>query len=125
MECWVRVRTARSLSRSMFVARVHGQSMEPGVPDGALCLFRHFPSGAAPSPRQLDGRRVVAQLLRGGEEVGAGAFTLKRLQVAKLDAEGNPQRVDLLPDNPAAEVLHVDPSQGNLSVVAELLEVLG
>ena len=122
---WVRIRTARSLNRAMFVARVHGQSMEPGVPDGALCLFRHFPGGASPSPSQLDGRRVVAQLLRGGEEAGAGAFTLKRLQVAGRDAEGNAERVDLLPDNPAADVLHVDPSHGNLSIVAELLEVLG
>lgn len=121
---WVRVRTVRRLDRSMFVARVSGQSMEPGVPDGSLCLFRGFPAGVAPSPTQLDGRRVVVQLVRGGEDLGAASFTLKRLRIVSRDLEGNAKVLDLLPDNPRAETLHVDADTGQIAIVAELLEVL-
>ena len=107
---WVQVRTARRLDRSMFVARVAGQSMEPGVPDGSLCLFRHFPGGVAPTPLQLDGRRIVAQLVRGGEDSGAGSFTLKRMHVVEVDAEGHARIIELLPDNPKAATIRLDGS---------------
>ena len=77
--------------------RVSGRSLEPGVPDGSWCLFRGFPADNAPKPRQLDGRRVVVQLLRGGDGPEAGAFTLKRLRVDALDEEGHAKEIELLP----------------------------
>jgi SOS-response transcriptional repressor LexA len=108
----------------MFAARVSGQSMEPGVPDGSWCLFRGFPGGTAPNTRQLDGRRVVVQLLRGGEGSEAGAFTLKRLRVDAVDEEGNAKEIELLPDNPKSSPIRIRPESGEMTVVAELLEVL-
>ena len=44
MECeqegWVRVPEKLRMSEGMFVAQVVGQSMEPRIPDGSLCVFR-------------------------------------------------------------------------------------
>ncbi len=44
----------------MFVARIAGQSMEPKIPDGSLCVFRHGVTGS----RQ--GRLVLVERLGGG-----------------------------------------------------------
>jgi Peptidase S24-like len=42
---WTRVKSTHPIDRSMFVARVVGESMEPGVPDGSWAIFRMFPAG--------------------------------------------------------------------------------
>ena len=52
----VEVETARSLRAGMFVAQVVGHSMEPGIPDGAYCLF------ASPVTGTRQGKTVLVQL---------------------------------------------------------------
>jgi type I site-specific restriction-modification system R (restriction) subunit len=50
------VQTRRRLRRGMFVARVEGRSMEPAIPDGALCLF------SAPVEGTRQGKTVLEML---------------------------------------------------------------
>lgn len=43
---WIRVPEGTRTSQDMFVARVVGRSMEPRIPDGSLCVFRHGVAGS-------------------------------------------------------------------------------
>lgn len=119
---WARV-TRRPLEADMFVARVVGHSMEPGIPDGAWGLFRSFPADGQPSPTSLDGRRVVARLASRSDPE-TGAYTLKRWRVTKV-AGGEIQEVALRPDNKTLQPLVVTPADGDVRVVAEYLETVG
>ena len=47
-EDWVRAPESLRLTADMFVARVVGRSMEPLIPDGSLCVFRHGVVGSPP-----------------------------------------------------------------------------
>jgi type III restriction enzyme len=122
---WMHVQVGRRLSKGMYVSRVEGRSMEPGVPAGSWCLFRHYPPGSAPSPLALSGKRVVVQLRDDEATSDGGAFTLKRLQVRELDEDGSAKVVSLVPDNPLFEERRVDRNASDLAIVAELLEVIG
>lgn len=121
---WMRVEVGRQLTSDMFVAKVLGHSMEPGIPDGSWCLFRAFSTGAPP-PMALDGRRVVAELRDSSDPDTGGAYTLKRWRVAGRSIGGEVTTVTLSPDNPAHKALHLTPADGDLRVVAEFLEVVG
>jgi len=121
---WALVKTARSLDPSMFVARVVGHSMEKGVPDGSYCLFRRFEAGTAPSATALDGRRLVVELREGAESDLGGRYTLKRWRVVAMDLEGAVTEIELRPDNRSYKTIHLRQSDGEIRVVAELLEVL-
>lgn len=118
---WMRVRSGRRLHKSMFVARIEGRSMEPGVPAGSWCLFRSYASGA-PSTQALDGRRLLVQLRRQGLE--EAAFTLKRLRVTALDENGDVREVELSPDNPAFSATRATAGPDELVVLAELVDVV-
>ena len=97
---WARVRARQDpLNRRTFVARVLGESMEPGVRDGSWAIFRAFPAGSAPSPTALDGRRVVVELRDEEDPDTGGRYTLKRWRVARLSPEGHLEEVELCPDN--------------------------
>ena len=121
---WVRVRSSRRFDKTMFAARVVGHSMEPGVPSGSWALFREYAAGAAPSPVQLDGRRVVVQLREGSDPETGGAYTLKRLRVVSRDEQGAVNAVSLAPDNRAFATRQLAEGDGDVRIVAELLEVL-
>lgn len=122
---WMRPQAGRRLGRGMYVAKVEGRSMEPGVASGSWCLFRGFEAGRAPSPVALDGRRVVVQLRGSGEETGGGTYTLKRLRVRARDSEGAAARVELAADNPLFPDRVLEASSEDVRIVAELLEVVG
>jgi hypothetical protein len=94
------------------------------VPDGSYCLFRAFAAGDAPSPTGLDGRRVVVELREGAEAELGGRYTLKRWKVAAFAADGGVAEVELRPDNSAYRTLRLSAADGELRVVAELLEVI-
>jgi hypothetical protein len=121
---WALVKTRRALDASMFVARVVGQSMEAGVPDGSYVLFRRFDAGAAPSATALDGRRVVVELREGAQSDLGGRYTLKRWRVVAMDSEGAVSEIELRPDNRAYKGIRMRQSDGEIRVVAELLDVL-
>ncbi len=80
--------------------------------------------GAATEASQLDGRRVVVQLRAGADEETGGAFTLKRLKIAKLDENGAAREVSLAPDNRTFRARTLSDAEADVRIVAELLEVL-
>ena len=121
----VHAKTRRALDATMFVVQVVGKSMEDGVPDGSTCLFRAFEAGTAPTAIALDGRRVVVELREGAESDLGGRYTLKRWHVAKLERNGRVTEVELRPDNLPYQSIRLRPADGEIRVVAELLEVLG
>jgi type III restriction enzyme len=120
---WARV-AWRPLEAEMFVAKVVGRSMEPGIPAGAWGLFRSFPADGQLSPTSLDERRVVARLASKADPE-TGAYTLRRWKVTKIAAGGEIQEVTLRPDNKAFQPLVIALADGDVWVVAEYLETIG
>lgn len=121
---WMRVQVGRRLGKGMYIAKVEGRSMEPGVPAGSWCLFRHYPPGSAPSPLALNGRRVVVQLHEPEDTREGGSYTLKRLKVRECDEDGAARVVSLVPDNPLFEEHRFDCDAKDITILAELLEVV-
>lgn len=121
---WARVKRTRPIDRSMFVARIVGESMEPGVPDGSLAIFRTFPGGAAPAPTALDGRRVIVQLRDDEDPDTGGRYTFKRWRVTKLSADGGVEEIELRADNPAFRAQRFRAQDGEMRVVAEFVEAV-
>ena len=105
----------------MFVAQVAGRSMEPLVPDGAYALFR------APVEGTRQGKTVLVQL-RGAVDPETGArYTLKRYDSERVAAgeSWRHARITLKPANPEfAPIVLTAADEGDLTVVAELVEVL-
>ncbi|KYF61556.1 hypothetical protein BE11_12820 [Sorangium cellulosum] len=121
---WARVKTSRPIDRSMFAARIVGESMEPGAPDGSWAIFRRFLAGSAPAPTALDGRRVIVELRDDEDPDTGGKYTFKRWRVTKLDAAGGVEEVELCADNPAFKARRFRAHDGEMRVVAELVELV-
>jgi hypothetical protein len=119
---WVRV-PHRPLDPSMFIAKVDGHSMEPGIPNGAWGIFRTFSDGYQPSPTAIDGRRVLVRL-ESKTDPETGAYTLKRWKIGKFGVGGEVLEVLLRPDNKVFKPLLVK-ADGDVRVVAEYLETVG
>lgn len=118
---WVVVERRGRLD-GMFAAYVSGRSMEPLIPDGALCLFRRNPAGT----RQ--GRIVLVQDRRIMDPDTGGSFTVKRYQrMTEVTEEQSRENVivHLLPENPDYEpIVLTAVLEGEVIVVAEFVEVL-
>jgi SOS-response transcriptional repressor LexA len=96
-EQWVEARIPgrRTLSEDLFIVRVSGHSMEPDIPDGALCVFRSYYGGSRKNGIFIVQR--IATLDEGGE------FTLKRYSSQK-EVRGDSWRhtqITMHPENPA------------------------
>ena len=120
-EDWLRAPENLRLTPDMFVARVVGRSMEPLIPDGSLCVFRHGVAGS----RQ--GKLVLIQN-RAASDSG-GEFTVKRYTSLKVGTEEGwrHERIRLEPLNPEFEAWDLDPSEledGPYRVRGEFLRVL-
>jgi SOS-response transcriptional repressor LexA len=117
-EGWEEVQGDLTLTEQMFVAKIAGQSMEPRIPDGSLCVFRAGVTGS----RQ--GRLVLVEAL------GRGAndrYTVKRYRSKKKAADdGNwtHERITLEPLNPAFEAWNLDKDEDGYRIVAEFVAVL-
>lgn len=114
-ESWVKVDAAARALPGAFVARVVGKSMEPRVPDGALCLFRR------PAPGNRQGRVFLVQVQSAGSPDDGGSYLLK---LVERHGDGNNEHVLLRSLNPAFAPLRVDPQRQRVDVVAELVRVL-
>ena len=118
---WVEVDSARRLRPGMFVAQVTGRSMEPMVPDGAYALFR------SPVEGTRQGKTVLVQL-RGVVDPETGAqYTLKRYESERIATSDSWRhaKITLKPMNPEfAPIVLTGEDDGDLTVVAELMEVL-
>ena len=121
---WVVPRTSRPLAEGMFVAQVVGRSMEPGIPDGAWCLFQ------SPVTGSRQGRVVLVQHQSIQDPEAGGSYTVKRYESEKEPGgeDGDAWRhkvIRLLPENPDFDpIVLTEVDEDDVSVVAELLEVL-
>jgi transcriptional regulator with XRE-family HTH domain len=101
-----------------FIAQVHGRSMAPTVPSGALALFH------SPVVGPLEGRVVAAEWREHADPETGGAYVLKRVGSLEPRAGGGLQ-LRLRSDNPEFAPLFVDAEDTSaLRVVAELERVL-
>jgi transcriptional regulator with XRE-family HTH domain len=116
---WIRLKGARqSQLTGRFVAQVHGRSMAPAVPNGALVLFR------GPVIGPLEGRVVVAEWRDHADPETGGAYVLKRVGSVESRAGGGLQ-LTLRSDNPDFPPLFVGAEDtSELRIVAELERVL-
>lgn len=120
-EDWVRAPENLRLTKDMFVALVVGHSMEPLIPDGSLCVFRHSVVGS----RQ--GKLLLIRQ-KGASESG-GEFTIKRYTSQKSSTEDGwrHEQIRLEPLNPEFEAWNLNASEledGPYRVLGEFLGVL-
>ncbi len=120
-EQWVRVPENLRLTSDMFVGRVVGRSMEPLIPDGSLCIFRHTVVGSR------YGKLLLIQQV-GASESG-GEFTVKRYTSRKAETEDGWRHagIRLEPLNPEFPAWDLDPSDlddGPYRVQGEFIRVL-
>jgi phage repressor protein C with HTH and peptisase S24 domain len=116
-EEWLETPADLKLDDDMFVARIQGQSMEPKIPDGSLCVFRRGVVGS----RQ--GRLV---LVRNSELADDNQYTVKRYRSEKqVSEEGFVQtRIRLESLNPVYPSWDLDQDAEKYQVVAEFVRVL-
>jgi len=116
-EEWVETPPDLRLDDHMFIARIQGQSMEPRIPDGSLCVFRKNVVGSR------NGRMV---LVRNSELADENQYTVKRyLSEKKVGEEGFEQtRIRLESLNPAYPSWDLDEDSEKYQVVAEFVQVL-
>jgi SOS-response transcriptional repressor LexA len=118
---WVSIESRQRLRPGMFVAQVSGKSMEPAIPDGACCLFR------APVAGTRQGKTVLVQLRDATDPETGQRYTVKRYESEKATRGDSwrHERITLKPVNPDfAPLVLTDTVEGQVNVVAELLEVL-
>jgi SOS-response transcriptional repressor LexA len=119
---WVAVDSKRRLRPGMFVAQVAGKSVEPTISDSSYCLFR------APVIGTRQGKIVLVQLRNAIDPDNGERYTVKRYQSEKV-TDGDSwrhTRITLKPINPDFQPIEITGSEeGELQVVAELVEVLG
>ena len=119
---WVAVESRHRLRKGMFVAQVVGKSMEPAIRDGTWCLFR----GPVEGTRQ--GKTVLVQLRDATDPETGQRYTVKRYASEKV-RDGDSWRhhkITLKPINPNFEpIVLTGADEGDLVVIAELVEVLG
>ena len=119
---WVAVESRHRLRKGMFVAQVVGKSMEPAIADGAWCLFR------APVGGTRQSKTVLVQLRDGADPETGQRYTVKRYR-SKKAKEGDSwrhEKITLEPVNPDFEpIVLTGADEGELQVIAELLDVLG
>jgi type I restriction enzyme R subunit len=119
---WVAVDPKHRLRPGMFVAQVIGKSMEPAIPDGSYCLFR------APVTGTRQGKIVLVQLRDATDPDNGERYTVKRYLSEKVTAGDSWRhaRITLKPINPDFQPIELTGAEeGELQVVAELVEVLG
>ena len=119
---WVAVDSRHRLREGMFVSLVVGRSMEPTIPDGSYCLFR------APVEGSRQGKIVLVQLRDIADAETGERYTLKRYRSEKsaLGDSWRHARITLEPVNSDFDpIILTAADDGQLKVIAELVEVLG
>jgi SOS-response transcriptional repressor LexA len=77
IEDWIEVHSGKPLGRDEFVLRIEGRSMEPEIPDGALCVFKRYRAGSRAN------QIVLVQRVTGFDE--GGEVTIKRYSSSKRE----------------------------------------
>ncbi len=114
-EGWEEVPPDLRITDDMFIARIEGRSMEPKIPDGSLCVFRHGVAGSR------NGRLVLVEAL--GEN---DRYTVKRYRSEKRRSEDgwSHERIVLEPLNPEFSAWELDREEERYRVIAEFVRVL-
>jgi uncharacterized protein len=116
---WVEPPSGRRPTMDLFIAQVHGESMNRLVPNGAWCLFRSNPAGTR------NGKIVVVQLSDYSDPDTGAAFTVKRYESIKAQS-GTNVLIRLKPEStmPGYDAIEITPDEQRVRVIAELLQVL-
>ena len=114
---WIEAPENLRLTPDMFVAEIAGHSMQPLIPDGSLCVFRH---GVAGSRQE---RLVLAESL---DAIGNNKYAVKRYQSTKAATEEGwrHERIRLESLNPEYPSWDLDPDEEKYRIVAEFVRVL-
>lgn len=111
-EGWIEAPEDLRLSTDMFVAQIAGHSMEPRIPDGALCVFRYGVVGSR------TGRLVLAEQR---DATGDNRYAVKRYH-SEMTASGKSVTLESLnrdyPDWP------LDPDEDKYRILAEFVGLL-
>lgn len=108
----------RRTTVGLFLAQVHGTSMEPLISDGAWCLFRQ------PVAPPLLGRIMLVRTDPSGEG-DAGTCQIKRIGALELAADSEGVRVRLDSLNPGVPPIEVRAAgEAELQVLGEFVEVV-
>ena len=117
-EGWEEAPPELRLTHSMFVARIAGRSMEPGIPDGSLCVFRAGVTGSR------EGRLVLVEYLGGGAN---DRHTVKRYHSSKRQRPDGTWEHDVIrmePLNPEFEAWELRAEEDRFRIAAEFVQVL-
>ncbi|MFL6416953.1 MAG: S24 family peptidase [Bryobacteraceae bacterium] len=116
-EEWLEVPADLRLDDDMFVAEIRGQSMEPKIPNGSLCVFRRNVVGSR-------NNRLV--LVRNSELADDNQYTVKRYKSEKRVTEDGfvQTRIRLESLNPGFPSWDLDPEEDKYQIVAEFVRVL-
>lgn len=120
---WIAWDGARKFERGMFVARVFGRSMEPGIPHGSYCLFRPCTAAGA------EGRKVLVAHSGIKDPEHEGQFTVKVWTVDKPRADGGAERYARIvlksTNEEFPEIVLTPADSGEVRVVGEVVGVVG
>ena len=113
-EAWIEAPEDLRLTPDMFIAEIVGHSMEPLIPDGALCVFRAGVTGSRA------GRLVLA------EDRQANAYAVKRYKSEKMQSDEGwrHERIRLESLNPDYPSWDLDPDEEKYRIIAEFVRVL-
>ncbi|MGP0075116.1 MAG: helix-turn-helix transcriptional regulator [Bryobacteraceae bacterium] len=114
---WIEAPEDLRLAPDMFVAQIAGHSMEPLIPDAALCVFRYSVTGSR------DGRLVLIENRASG---GNDQYTVKRYRSQK-EVSGDQWRhgrIWLESLNPEYPSWDLDPDEEKYRILAEFVRVL-
>jgi phage repressor protein C with HTH and peptisase S24 domain len=122
-EGWIEAPENFRLEPDMFVAEIAGHSMEPRIPDGSLCVFRHGVAGSR------EGRLVLVEDLETG---GNNRYAVKRYKSTKVATESGEfdtgawrhSRIRLESLNPEYPSWDLDPEEAKYRILAEFVRVL-
>ncbi len=122
---WVQLPEHIRPRRGLFVAQVVSRSMNRRIPEGAWCVFELLPEGSR------DGKVVVVRHPNIHDDELGGHYTIKVYRSEKeLSADGTwrHRRLRLEPrstDAGYAPIVFEDLEEGEVKIIAELVEVLG
>ena len=124
---WFPVEPAGRFSPGHFVVRATGRSMEPRIPDGALCLFEASPDGSPPAGSR-QGQIVLAEHLDAFDPGTAAAFSIKRYSSVKSFAPDGTwvhESVTLSPVNPDYPPIEIPPDRADsFRIVARFVRLI-
>jgi len=117
-EGWEEAPSGFTPTPAMFVARVVGQSMQPRIPDGSLCVFRAGVTGSR------EGRLVLVEYDGGGANDRHTIKVYRSHKRERPDETWEHKIIRLEPLNPEFEAWELNPEEDRFRIVAEFVQVL-